>query len=130
MRRVFGTRPRDLLGAIGPSIRACCYEVGEEVQEKFLSRFDQGERFFRKMPRPAPTIAERYPKAPALHLDLVAVARAQLESAGVAPAHIEVADFCTACRTDLFFSHRKEGSGTGRMMALIGIRPEKHASGS
>jgi hypothetical protein len=40
------------------------------------------------------------------------------------PSHIQVAGFCTACRTDLFFSHRREGKGTGRMMGVIGIRQE------
>ncbi len=60
--------------------------------------------------------------APAVHLDLVAVARDQLRSAGLLPSNIQVAEFCTACRTDLFFSHRREGSLTGRMMAVIGIR--------
>lgn len=139
MQRVFGTRPRDLLVAIGPSIRACCYEVGEEVREEFCSSFTNGERFFQKATRPQTSIAQRpaglLPVAqppghdpanlPALHLDLVAVARAQLESAGIPRANVEVTEFCTACRTDLFFSHRKEGGQTGRMMAVIGIRAKK-----
>jgi copper oxidase (laccase) domain-containing protein len=56
-------------------------------------------------------------------LDLVTVARDELGRAGVSAGKIQVADFCTSCRTDLFFSHRKEGSGTGRMMAVIGVRP-------
>ncbi|HLI33426.1 MAG TPA: laccase domain-containing protein, partial [Terriglobia bacterium] len=55
-------------------------------------------------------------------LDLVAVVKSQLKSAGVPHTRIQVADFCTSCRTDLFFSYRKEGSSTGRMMAVIGIR--------
>lgn len=136
MRRELGSRPPDILAVIGPSIRACCYEVGEEVHDAFLSRFVVGERFFRKPTQPS-AIAGRHPlglltaeppghgtwDAPRVHLDLAAVARAQLEGAGVPPANIEVAEFCTACRTDLFFSYRKEGSRTGRMMAVVGIRP-------
>jgi YfiH family protein len=136
MRREFGSRPRDILAAVGPSIRACCYEVGEEVHDAFSSRFAKPERFFRKPTQPSST-AERYPlgflaaeppghgtaDAPRVHLDLAAVARAQLEDAGVPLANIDVAEFCTACRTDLFFSHRREGSRTGRLMAVIGIRP-------
>jgi copper oxidase (laccase) domain-containing protein len=45
--------------------------------------------------------------AAAARLDLIAVARHQLASAGVMPANVLVADYCTACRTDLFFSHRR-----------------------
>jgi hypothetical protein len=46
-----------------------------------------------------------------------------LHLAGVPPPNIHTAPFCTACRADLFFSHRREGKGTGRMMGVIGIRP-------
>ena len=137
MVRVFGSNPGDLLVAIGPSIRACCYQVGEEVVGAFSGRYPKGEDFFLAAPhdRVEEEIARRYPllfltkqppghgpdAVPTLHLDLVAVAADQLTRAGVKPSQIHVADFCTACRTDIFFSHRKEGSGTGRMMAIIGI---------
>lgn len=139
VRRLFGSQPRDLVAAIGPSIRACCYEVGEEVLDAFCGGFPNGEKFFRKPERKdfarAGTLADRAsflanhspahspPRQSTAHLDLVAVARDQLRSAGMPPSNIEAAPFCTACRTDLFFSHRKEGSRTGRMMAVIGIRP-------
>ena len=56
-----------------------------------------------------------------VHLDLIAANRAILAGAGVPPANISSSDFCTACRTDLFFSYRRERT-TGRMMAAIGIR--------
>lgn len=137
MRRAFGSRPQDLLAAIGPSIRACCYEVGPEVVDAFRGRFPESKLFFRPLPPDHATRARagRYPlltahppghgpdHAPAAHLDLVAVARSQLESAGLQPSRIEVADYCTACRTDLFYSFRKEGARAGRMMAVIGIKP-------
>jgi YfiH family protein len=137
MVRVFGSRPRDLVAAIGPSIRACCYQVGDEVVNAFSGRYLKGEDYFRAAPhaRVEEEIARRYPllfltklppghgpdAVPTMHLDLVAVAKDQLTRAGVNFSKIHVADFCTACQTNLFFSHRKEGSGTGRMMAVIGI---------
>jgi copper oxidase (laccase) domain-containing protein len=137
MVRVFGSRPRDLVAAIGPSIRACCYQVGDEVVNAFSGRYLKGEDYFRAAPhdRVEEEIARRYPllfltklppghgpdAAPTLHLDLVIVATDHLTRAGVSLSKIHVADFCTACQTDVFFSHRKEGSGTGRMMAVIGI---------
>jgi purine-nucleoside/S-methyl-5'-thioadenosine phosphorylase / adenosine deaminase len=51
--------------------------------------------------------------------DLAGVNRAILQGAGVRPERIEDLDLCTACRTDLFFSHRAEKGRTGRMMNLI-----------
>jgi YfiH family protein len=139
MRRLFASRPSDLLVAIGPSIRVCCYEVGEEVRENFSSRFAKSEDFFQNPAQMRNSLATRVPRLSTaltplghqpenispIHLDLIAVARYQLESAGVLPSHVQVAEFCTSCRTDLFFSHRKEGSATGRMLAVVGIRPAK-----
>jgi len=136
MRRAFGSDPQDLIAAVGPSIRACCYEVGEEVVQAFHGSFVDTDRFFRPLPNRPEAATDRhailflraYPPGhapehvPAARLDLTAVARHQLSSAGVKPANILVADFCTACRTDLFFSHRREGARTGRQAAAIGIR--------
>jgi hypothetical protein len=139
MRRLFASRPGDLLAGLGPSIRACCYEVGEEVVEAFCGQFVHGETFFHKMLPAHPSAARReqnphlFPSsappghgseaARTAHFDLVAVAREQLLSAGLCASSIQVTDACTSCRTDLFYSHRKEGSRTGRMMAVIGIQP-------
>ncbi len=167
LRRLFNTQPRDFVAAVGPSIRACCYEVGQEVVAAFCGRFPNGKKFFRKAP-PDPTAARSHslitrsagyhlggrgddprssegrhgslplPKhhlvrrgddpcdpatVPAAHLDLVAVARDQLLRAGMRPSNICVAEFCTACRTDLFYSYRREGSRAGRMISIVGIRP-------
>lgn len=138
MRRVFGSDPAGLIAALGPSIRACCYEVGQEVVEAFEGRFAESTGFFTKAPpeEAARARRERYPlefltmmppgHGPVLessvNLDLVAVARHQLLAAGLRAANIAVAPYCTACRTDLFYSHRQEGPLAGRMMAVIGIR--------
>ncbi|MFQ5927676.1 MAG: polyphenol oxidase family protein, partial [Terriglobia bacterium] len=54
-------------------------------------------------------------------LDLVEANRRQLRSAGLRAGNITAVGLCTACRTDLFFSHRAEAGRTGRQMALIGI---------
>jgi hypothetical protein len=139
MRQAFGSDPERLIAALGPSIRTCCYEVGEEVVEAFHGRFARAGQFFRALPHGPGVTGDRgaipflgaYPPGhgpehvPVAHLDLVAVAQDQLSSAGVKPLNTLVADFCTSCRTDLFFSHRKEGGCTGRQMAVIGILPSK-----
>jgi YfiH family protein len=141
MRRVYGSEPRNLLAVLGPSIRVCCYEVREKVEEAFQGRFPNADKFFRKRAEPPPSHPERrslsflnvqppcYNAAskPSAHLDLVAVAQDQLRSAGLAPHHVAAADFCTACCTDLFYSYRREGDGAGRMLAVVGIRPEQSA---
>jgi copper oxidase (laccase) domain-containing protein len=59
-------------------------------------------------------------------LDLRAANRWQLVDAGVDPRNIAVSALCTGCRTDLFFSYRKEGAGTGRMMSAIGMGANSH----
>jgi polyphenol oxidase len=136
MRRVFHSQPEELLAAVGPSIRACCYDVGQDVMEAFCGRFPQCEDYFKEPPLSdaARTLKSRDPllflsvrppahgpdTGTAARLDLVAVTRNQLRNAGLRSNNIRVASFCTACRTDLFFSHRKEGT-TGRMMAVIGM---------
>ena len=139
MRRVYGSDPRSLLAVLGPSIRVCCYEVGQQVEEAFRGRFPHADKFFRKRSGPRASHPERgsfsFPNMqppgynavskPSVHLDLVAVAQDQLRTAGLARHHIAAVDFCTACRTDLFYSFRQEGSAVGRMLAVIGIRPPK-----
>jgi polyphenol oxidase len=136
MRRVYGSEPSRLLAVLGPSIRACCYEVGEEVEDAFQGRFPNADKFFRKRTRHAASRPGQHslsflnmqppghsadPK-PSAHLDLVAVAKDQLHVAGLTPRHVAAVDFCTACHPDLFYSHRRDGNHTGRMAAVIGIR--------
>jgi purine-nucleoside/S-methyl-5'-thioadenosine phosphorylase / adenosine deaminase len=140
MCRMFNSRPENLLAAVGPSIRRCCYEVGPEVADAFCGVFPAGDEFFHKVAATPEDLrmALRYRtlfmlQAPPghqmedtfakVHLDLAAVVRYQLEHAGVPGSQIYVADYCTACRTDLFCSFRKEGALAGRMMAVIGMRP-------
>lgn len=139
MRRIFGSHPGRLHAALGPCIHACCYEVGEEVVDDFSGQFVNSEAFFVKATHAGagkPSFAgmpflsmtppgHERPAGSGLCLDLPAVVRSQLKSAGVPASHIQTADFCTSCRTGLFFSYRKEGSATGRMMAVIGVQKEK-----
>ena len=134
MRRHFGSDPADLVAAIGPGVRRCCYAVGEEVQEKFHSQFAYASELFHAAFSSDP-VRERYPllflnqRAPGhgepprqIHLDLAEANRRQLLDAGVPDSQISVSELCTCCRTDLLFSHRKEQGKTGRMMGAIGVR--------
>ena len=138
MRQEFGTNPRDIRAAFGPSIRRCCYEVGREVVEAYQGTFSYcDELFSRTKPspsevhwqqplltdnrelRPRPSVTA--PPGEKFHLDLVAANRRQLQVAGVPARSIWTSPLCTACRTDLLFSHRAERGRTGRLLGLVGM---------
>jgi len=134
MRRHFGSDPRNLLAAIGPGVRACCYTVGEEVREKFRGQFAYADHLFREVKESDP-VREKYPllfltaRAPGhsdlpvkIFLDLVEANRRQLLDAGVPAKHIDSTAPCTACNHDLLFSHRAEKGVTGRMMGAVGVK--------
>jgi polyphenol oxidase len=135
MQMEFGTRPQDVVAALGPGISGCCYEVGHEVVKEFTAKFPNAREWFTgpvdalengdNDPNWLPWLTMRppghAPPAPRAHLDLIAANRAILLGAGVASKNITSSGFCTACRTDLFFSYRREHT-TGRLMAAIGIR--------
>ena len=133
MRRQLGCDPADLVAAIGPGIGACCYEIGEEVENEFDSQFAYSKELFEdvfdswslKTKYPMLFLNQRAPghgePAMSRHLDLVKANWCQLLDAGVPGENIESINLCTACHTDQFFSYRKEHV-TGRMLAVVGIR--------
>jgi purine-nucleoside/S-methyl-5'-thioadenosine phosphorylase / adenosine deaminase len=135
MQMEFGTRPEDIVAAIGPGIGACCYEVGHEVIKEFAAKFPDARAWFdgpfdqlengdadsNWLPWLTMRPPGHAPPAPTAHFDLVAANRAILAGAGVPLANISVSSLCTACRPDLFFSYRRERH-TGRMIAAIGIK--------
>ena len=135
MQKYFKSDPRNLVAAIGPGVRGCCYEVGEEVRTKFETQFAYANSLFREV-KESDTVREKYPllfltaRAPGhselpvkLFLDLVEANRRQLLDAGVLAKNIDTAAPCTACHPDLLFSFRAEKGVTGRMVAAAGIRP-------
>jgi polyphenol oxidase len=134
MRRHFGSNPRNLVAAIGPGIHGCCYEVGEEVRNKFETQFAYAPELFRELKESDP-VREKYPllfltARPPGHgestvkffLDLVEANRRQLMDAGVAADNIEASPLCNACHPDLLFSFRADSGVTGRLMGVVGIK--------
>ncbi len=109
MSQEFGTRASDISAAIGPSANACCYEVGSDVIEAFRKNFSDADSLF------TPTR-----EGHAL-VDLQRANREQLIRAGVSPKRIHTAPLCTMCRTDLFFSYRREKLATGRVGRLMSV---------
>lgn len=127
MRREYGSSPEDLLAAIGPSIGACCYTVGEEVREKFVAEFPYGAELFHASKGPDET-------TPAIRVDLWEANRRQLLDAGLPSEKITIVGECTACTRDLsgkprYFSHRAQAGRTGRMLNVIGIAEEDSSFG-
>jgi len=86
-----GGAPR---AVIGPGIGPCCYEVGDEVRERFGAEAARGRR-----------------------LDLKLAARRALEDAGA--VDVQDVDLCTACHPELFFSHRRDNGVTGRQAGIV-----------
>lgn len=103
MRDRYGSRPEDLRAAIGPSIKGCCYRVGEEVVAA-LSHLPAADAAIRR-------------EAEAVFVDLQEANRQLLAKAGVGEIH--VSGLCTHCDADLFFSYRRDGERSGRLLAAI-----------
>lgn len=102
-RHTYHSRPGDLRVAIGPAIRACCYDVGADVAAHFGAFIQrQGAR---------------------QTCDLIGVAAGQLQSSGVSRKHIWDSGRCTGCETQDWFSLRRQGEGAGRLISLIVLRP-------
>jgi polyphenol oxidase len=125
LTREFGSDPRDLIVAIGPSIGACCYEVGHDVRESFARggfERDLG-RWFLDTPQPTrqnPSMPALPPHRRANHwfFDGWTAAREQLIRAGVPGSQIHGANLCTASHASLC-SYRRDGGTAGRMAAAI-----------
>jgi len=107
MGQAFGSRAADLIAAIGPVIDAGCYEVGEPVVSAVRDAFGASNELLR------PVSGESDKR----YFDLPGANAQRLANAGV--NQIELSGLCTACRTDLFFSHRAERGQTGRFGALF-----------
>lgn len=101
MGRRFGSRPEDIMAALGPCIGPCCYEVGTDVAGRFSS-----------------TGAVRKVSGRTT-LDIGLANRAQLVATGLKKENITGPDACTACSVTRFFSYRKESGTTGRQLSFI-----------
>ena len=111
MAEEFGSRPEDILAAVGPGICQDCYEVGEEVAAEFREAFSWGHDVT------APG------KAPGKYqLDLWEANRRILTEAGIAPEHLAVSNLCTCCNADKLFSHRASKGKRGSLAAFLSLK--------
>ena len=100
----YGTRPEDVIAAVGPSIGPCCYEVGSDLAARFTSH-PEATTWFSSGEKP--------------HLDLWRASRDQLARAGVPNSQIHVCALCTFDYPALFHSYRRDGKSAGRLVAVI-----------
>ncbi|MCF8719698.1 peptidoglycan editing factor PgeF [Nitrospina gracilis] len=109
MKVIYGSRPERMVLGFGPSIGPCCYEVDDDCIAPFQNR-GGGWRAFSTPGKPGKFM-----------LDLWMANRMEAERAGIGPDRIHLHGECTACRTDRWFSYRKEGQ-TGRMITLAMLK--------
>ena len=111
MQEVYGSKPEDIYGAIGPSICQDCYEVSEDVILEFQKAFgsDAGKSLFYKKEN------GKY------QLDLWEANRLIMEEAGLMPEHISMPGICTCCNPEFLFSHRASKGKRGNLGAFLGL---------
>ena len=107
MARRLSARPERVRAALGPCIGPCCFETDGDVPAAMRSALGDAAE---------PYLERRGAK---WHVDLAGLNRQWLLRAGVLPEHVDVCGLCTACRPDLFWSHRKMGEARGAQVAVI-----------
>lgn len=107
MKNEYGTEPDRLICAIGPSIRQCCFEVGEEVVQEFTEEIPWSNVFCEK---------EQNDK---WHIDLQGIIKKTLLNEGILEHNMSDANLCTKCNKDIFFTHRGDKGKTGSMTAIM-----------
>jgi YfiH family protein len=108
-----GANPRDCIAALGPAACVECYEVGDDVIQRYKKEFGYWRKLF-----------ATFKEGGKAHLDVRAANVQQLKFCGFLQERIHVAPHCTMHQNELFFSYRREGriqgSGTGRLLSVIG----------
>ena len=112
MREVYGTHPRDIVAAIGPSICQECYEVSEDVADAFAYEIKgQGQT-------DEILVSKGNGK---YQLDLWRANEIVLEEAGIPADQIQVTDICTCHNSEYLFSHRASKGMRGNLGAFMGL---------
>ena len=110
----FEVSAKDVFAAIGPGIGGCCYEIDEVSAEPFIAQFPAAVGVYR-------------PSRPGhLYLDLQQAILLQLHTAGVPAGQVWAADLCTACHAGWFYSYRRDGPRSGRMLNVVMIKTTTH----
>lgn len=111
MEKTYGCDPADLLAAVGPSVCRDCYEVSEDVIEKFKEAFDKKrwpQLFYKKNDG-------KY------QLDLWKANEFVFLESGIRKDHITVTNLCTHCNSGILYSHRADGDKRGNLCAFLSL---------
>ncbi|MFZ3073343.1 MAG: peptidoglycan editing factor PgeF [Thermodesulfobacteriota bacterium] len=114
----FGSKPSDMLAAIGPGIGVCCYDVNIDVENEFRKKYKDASLYI-TVP---PFSKGRSGGINDGHLDLKGMNLLDLKQAGLKEKNISLSGICTSCKNDVFFSYRKDALITGRQMSFIAIK--------
>ena len=112
MREEYGSKPEDIIAAIGPSICQDCYEVSEDVIVEFQNYFDEKywkELYYRK-------------ENGKYQLNLWKANEIVLAEAGILKEHIAVTNLCTCCNSEVLFSHRASNGKRGNLAAFMALK--------
>ena len=114
MKNEFKSDAKDIICGVGPAIGQCCFEVDEEVCQKFKKlEKEVGGQFIENL-----SIDGKY------MIDLLEANKKILMHNGVQEENISVSDLCTKCNSDLLISHRQTNGKRGTMVAMIQIKRE------
>jgi hypothetical protein len=112
MAAQYGCQPAHMWAGVGPCIGARRYEVGDDVVDAARAAFPQAWAQFFSQP----------PQAPRPFFDLPGAIHYQLAAVGIPPAQIALSGACTFDEADAFFSYRREGQRSGRLLCVAGLR--------
>lgn len=121
MQELYGTDPADLITAIGPSICQDCYEVSEDVIDRFKEVYEPSlwpEIFRRGRVIDGEKPEQKY------QLDLWAACRATMIRCGVKAENIAMANLCTCCNADVMHSHRATAGKRGELCAFLMLKED------
>lgn len=126
MAKAFGSKPKDIIAVIGPSICMDCYEVGEEVVLEFKKEFIEDNRHYDEETSPIYVKNQRG----RYQLNLWEACRRVLLEAGLSPDNVHISKVCTSCNSQLLFSHRKTKGQRGSLAAFLAISNNEEISPS
>lgn len=114
MITTYGSNPKDIICAIGPTIRDCHFEVENDVKDIFLNEFNYIENII--------TTGQIKQGKQKYYIDTVKVNKTMLMEMGIKEENIIDSRICTVCNSNLMHSYRKEGKNAGRSTALIMLK--------
>lgn len=112
MKKEYGSDPKDIIAAVGPSICQDCYEVSEDVIMQFQKNFketDWPQLFYKK-------------ENGKYQLNLWKANELIFQEAGILSEHIAVTNVCTHCNSDVLYSHRTTGNQRGNLAAFLALK--------